>query len=130
MESLHRCRSMLYKQNLTKSLAQSLGHKAAASTQAGFSCLYVHVLSRVSRFATPQTVDHQASPVHGTFHRQENWNGLPFPSPGDLPDSGIKPESPALAGGFFTTNTTWEDPTPGKSSQSRDRTHISHVSPG
>ena len=37
------------------------------------------------------------------FSRQEYWNGLPFPSPGHLPNPGIKPESPALAGGFFTT---------------------------
>ena len=42
---------------------------------------------------------------------QENWSGLPFASPGGLPDPGIKPvslESPALAGGFFTTGATWE----------------------
>ena len=37
------------------------------------------------------------------FPRQEYWSGLPFPSPGDLPDPGIDPVSPALAGGFFTT---------------------------
>jgi len=37
------------------------------------------------------------------FSRQEYWSGLPFPSPGDLPESGIEPVSPALAGGFFTT---------------------------
>ena len=37
------------------------------------------------------------------FPRQEYWSGLPFPSPGDLPDPGIEPMSPALAGGFFTT---------------------------
>ena len=42
------------------------------------------------------------SSVHGIF-RQEYWSGLPFPSPGDLPDRGIGPVSPALAGGFFTT---------------------------
>ena len=36
------------------------------------------------------------------FSRQESWSGLPFPSPGDLPDPGIEPGSPALAGGFFT----------------------------
>jgi len=36
------------------------------------------------------------------FPRQEYWSGLPFPSPGDLPDLGIKPVSPALAGRFFT----------------------------
>ena len=50
------------------------------------------------------------------FYRQNYWSGVPFPSPGDLPDPGIKPESPkslmspALAGGFFTTSTTWEAP--------------------
>ena len=37
------------------------------------------------------------------FPRQEHWSGLPFPSPGDLPDPGIKLGSPALAGRFFTT---------------------------
>ena len=37
------------------------------------------------------------------FSRQEYWSGLPFPSPGDLPESGIEPVSPALAGGFFAT---------------------------
>ena len=37
------------------------------------------------------------------FFRQEYWSGWPFPSPGDLPDSGMEPVSPALAGGFFTT---------------------------
>ena len=37
------------------------------------------------------------------FSRQEHWSGLPFPSPGDLPDPGMEPASPALAGGFFTT---------------------------
>ena len=42
------------------------------------------------------------SSVHG-FPRQEYWSGLPFTSPGDLPDPGIEPASPALAGGFFTT---------------------------
>ena len=37
------------------------------------------------------------------FSRQEYWSGLPFPSPGDLPKQGIEPTSPALVGGFFTT---------------------------
>ena len=36
------------------------------------------------------------------FPRQEYWNGLPFPSPGDPPDPGAEPTSLALAGGFFT----------------------------
>ena len=45
------------------------------------------------------------------FSRQEYQSGLPFPSPGDLPNPGIKPTSlmsPALAGRFFTTSTIWE----------------------
>ena len=50
----------------------------------------------------PWTVAHQA-PLSTGFPRQEYWNGLPFPSRGDLPDPGIEPVSPALAGGFFTT---------------------------
>ena len=58
-------------------------------------------LSRVQLFAAPWTVAHQA-PLSMGFLRQENWSGLPFPFPGYLPDPGIKPSSPALAGGFFT----------------------------
>ena len=55
----------------------------------------VKSLSRVRLFATPWTVAHQAPRSVG-FSRQEYWNGLPFPSPGDLPDPGIEPRSPAL----------------------------------
>ena len=51
---------------------------------------------------TPWTVAHQA-PLSKGFFRQEYWSGLPFPSPGNLPDPGIEPSSPALAGRFFTT---------------------------
>ena len=43
---------------------------------------------------TTWTVAHQA-PLSMGFPRQENWSGYPFPSPGDLPDPGIKPMSPA-----------------------------------
>ena len=50
---------------------------------------------------TPWTVAHQA-PLSTGFSRQEYWSRLPFPSPGDLPDPGIEPASPALARGFFT----------------------------
>ena len=52
--------------------------------------------------ATPWTVAHQALLAMG-FPRQEQWNGSPVPSPGDLPDLRIKPASPTLAGRFFTT---------------------------
>ena len=52
-------------------------------------------LSRVRLFVTPWTVAYQAPPSM-EFSRQEYWNGLSFPSPGDLPDSGIEPASPTL----------------------------------
>ena len=45
--------------------------------------------------ATPWTVARQ-TPLSMGFSRQEYWSGLPFPSPGDLPDPGIEPESPSL----------------------------------
>ena len=49
----------------------------------------------------PWTVACQA-PLSVEFSKQEYWSGLPFPSPGELPDPGIKPAVTALAGGFFT----------------------------
>ena len=62
-----------------------------------FSC---YVMS--DSLVTPWTVDHQA-PLSMGFPRQEYWSGLPFPSPGNLPDPRTEPTSPALAGRFFTT---------------------------
>ena len=62
----------------------------------------VKSLSRVRLFATPWTVAHQAPPSMG-FSRQEYWSGLPFPSPGDLPNPGIKPRSPALQADALTS---------------------------
>ena len=43
------------------------------------------------------------APLSIGFPKQEYWSWLPFPTPGDLPDPGIEPTSPALAGGLFTT---------------------------
>ena len=66
--------------------------------------------SQVQLFAILWTVAHQA-PLSMGFPRQEYWNGLPCPPPGDLPDPGIKRTSlmsSALAGVFFTISTTWE----------------------
>ena len=68
--------------------------------------------SCVRIFATSCSGTHQA-PLPMGFLRQEYWSGLPFPSPGDLPDQAIEParlSSPALAGGFFATSANWEDP--------------------
>ena len=53
------------------------------------------LVHHVRLFATPWTVAYQASPSI-RFSRQEYWSRLPFPSPGDLPDPGIEPRSPAL----------------------------------
>ena len=75
----------------------------------------VHMLSRFSHVqisVTPWTVALQA-PLSVRFSRQEYWSGVPFSTPGDLPDPGIDPislTSPALAGGFFSTKATWEAP--------------------
>ena len=71
-------------------------------------CVLSHV-SRVQLFATLWTVAHQAPQSMG-FSRQEYWSGLLFPTTGDVPNPGIEPAFPALAGGFFTTSTTWEAP--------------------
>ena len=68
----------------------------------------VKLLSRVRLLATPWTVAYQAPPSMG-FSRQEYWSGLPFPSPGDLPDPGIELRSPA-----FQADTLTSEP-PGKS---------------
>ena len=56
----------------------------------------------MSYSAIPWTAASQA-PQYMGFPKQEYWSGLPFPSPGDLPDPEIEPTPPALAGGFFTT---------------------------
>ena len=53
----------------------------------------------MSDSATPWTAAHQA-PLSMGFSRQKQWNGLPFPSPGDLPNPGIHPVSPAAHGGI------------------------------
>ena len=62
----------------------------------------VKLLSHVRLFETPWTAAYQASLSMG-FSRQEYWSGLPFPSPEDLPDPGIKPGSPALEADALTS---------------------------
>ena len=59
-------------------------------------------LKHVRLFVTPWTIAYQAPPSMG-FSRQECWSGLPFPSPGDLPDPGIDPGSPALEADALTS---------------------------
>ena len=63
------------------------------------------LLSHVQIFTAPWNVAHQA-PLSVGSSRQEYWSGLPFPTPGNLPNQGIEPSSlvlPSLAGGFFAT---------------------------
>ena len=70
----------------------------------------VNRLSYARLFVTPWTVAYQA-PLSVGFSREEYWSGLPFPSPGDLPNPETEPMSlisSALAGRFFTTSATWE----------------------
>ena len=62
----------------------------------------VKSLSRVRLFETPWTIAHQTPPSMG-FSRQEYWSGLPFHSPGDLPNPGIKLGSPALEADALTS---------------------------
>ena len=74
--------------------------------------VHAQLLSRVQLFATPMDCKLPGSSVHRIL-QQEYWSGLPFPSPGDLPDPGIKPTSPvslALADGFFTTEPAGKPP--------------------
>ena len=71
------------------------------------SCVCVQSLfKRVHCFVTTWTIARQA-PLTMGFTRQEYWSGLPFPSPGDLPDPGIELTSPVSAGRFFTSRATW-----------------------
>ena len=73
-------------------------------------CVLSH-FSCVHLFATPWTVAHQAL-LSMRFSKEEDWCVWPCPSTGDLPDPGVKPmslESPAFAGGFFSTSTIWEE---------------------
>ena len=75
-------------------------------------CAVLSHFSHVQLFATLWTVASQAPQSMG-FSREESWSELPCPPPGDLPNSGIEPESLTsiyTSSGFFTTSATWEVP--------------------
>ena len=74
-----------------------------------YCCCCLVAQSCLDTFATSGTAAQQ-DPLSIEFPRQEYWSGLPFPSPGDLLNSGIEPMSlvsPSMAGGFFNT---WKPP--------------------
>ena len=74
-----------------------------------YACVLSH-FGHVQLFETLRTVAHW-DPLSKGFFRQEYWSGLPYPPPGDLPDSRMELTSlmsPSLAGGYFTTSATWE----------------------
>ena len=76
----------------------------------GHVCMHAQSLSHAQLFVTPWIVAHQV-PLSMEFSKQEYWSGLPFPTPGNLPNPGIKPTSPAsptLEGRFFTNSATLE----------------------
>ena len=74
-------------------------------------CVCVLVAQSCLTLCDPRDYIARRAPLSMGSFGQEYWSGLPFPPPGDLPNSGIEPESlmtPALAGGFLTTSTTRE----------------------
>ena len=95
------CLYFLAVQRTFKSLLQHHSSKASV-LQCSTESLKVNLLSCVRLVTTPWTVAHQAPPSMG-FSRQEYWSGLPFPSPGDLPDPGIEPRSPTSQADALTS---------------------------
>ena len=77
-------------------------HSCQHSSALLFLMMWVCSVTQLYVTVTPWTIACQA-PFSMQFSRQEYWSGLPFPSPGDLLEPGIKPTSPALVGRFFTT---------------------------
>ena len=77
-------------------------------TDSTHECIH-SCFSRVQLFATPWTVALQV-PLSMGFSRQEYWSGLPFPSPGDLPNLGIRPGPPALQADSLPTELQGKPP--------------------
>ena len=96
---------------MLKPKLQYFGHLMLRAVCCVLSC-FSYVWLYVTIELTPWTIAHKV-PLSIGFSKQEYWSGLPFPSPGNLPDSGIKPVSlmsPALTGRYLITSTTWKDP--------------------
>ena len=102
--------------NLTS--ATTLEHQLIATP-----CLPARLLSFVQLFVTPWTVGCQV-PLSMGFSRQAYWSGLPFPPPGDLPDPGIEPSSPAFPAS--QADSFWLYLPPPPSQQEEELTHFFH----
>ena len=85
-----------------------IGHRPDIKSAQSDLISEVKSLSCVQLFATPWTVAHQAPPSM-EFSRQQYWSGLPFPSPGYLPDPGIEPRSPTLQADALLSEPPRED---------------------
>ena len=73
-----------------------------------YICVHAKSLQLCLTLGNPMNcIAHQAALSMG-FSRQQYWSGLPCPRPGDLPDPGMEPVTPALAGRFFTSSATGE----------------------
>ena len=94
-------RYILSKKNLKNNRYNCISYAVVVVVQSLCAGALSPVHSFVSSSLQPWTVGQ--APLFNGFSRQECWSGLPFPSPGYYPDPGIKPVSPALANGFFTT---------------------------
>ena len=97
---------LIYRDFLGRGKASTQAGLKVAGAKKGYAC---YVTSVVSSSVRPHGLQPARFPLSMGFSRQEYWSGLPFPSPGDLSNPGIEPESlmsPAWAGGFFTTSAT------------------------
>ena len=91
-ENVDKLETYIAGENITE---QTLENSSAILQQVKHRITTCQSLSSVRGFVNPWTVAHQA-PLSMGFPRQEYWSGLPFPSPGNLPDPGIELRSPAL----------------------------------
>ena len=104
--------------------AAAAAKAAAKAAQFGKSCCFVP--QSCPALCRPTAAARQA-PLSWDFPRQEYRSGLPFPSPGGLPDPGMEPTSPALADGFFTTEPPGKPPA-NSASEPDPRALLSHIS--
>ena len=131
-----RCTPNVYTGKLYTFIFFGVDISQATSTLTNSSARKKNQSDMSDSFLTPWTIDCQA-PLPTGFSRQEYSNGLPFPSPGDLPDPGIESRSPALQADSLPSEPQgklileWVDfPFSRGSSQPRDQIQVSHIAGG